>query len=51
LFGPFVVLFGQYGTYESDQRGPFREDADDIGAASDLPVQPFLGRCWTSLGI
>ena len=43
LFGPFVVLLGQDGTDQPDQRGPVGEDPDDIGAAPDLPVQPFLG--------
>jgi hypothetical protein len=42
LFGPFVVLLGQDGTDQPDQRCPVGEDADDIGAAPDLPVQPFL---------
>ena len=42
LFGPFVVLFGQDGADEPDQRGPIGEDADDIGAAADLPVEPFF---------
>ena len=43
LFGPFVVLLGQDGADQADQGGPVGEDADDVGAAADLPVQPFLG--------
>ena len=42
LFGPFVGLFGQDGTDESDDRGPVREDPDDVGAAADLFVQALL---------
>jgi hypothetical protein len=43
LFGPLVVLLGQDGADQPDQRCPVGEDADDVGAAADLPVQPFLG--------
>ena len=41
-FGPFVVLFGQDGADEADQGVAAGEDPDDVGAAADLPVQPFL---------
>ena len=41
-FGPFVVLFGQHGADEADQRGAVGEDADDVGAAADLLVEPLL---------
>jgi hypothetical protein len=41
-FDPFVVLFGEDGADEADQRFPVGEDADHVGAAADLPVQPFL---------
>ena len=39
-FGPFVVLFGQHGADEADQRVAVGEDADDVGAAADLLVEP-----------
>ena len=41
-FGPFVVLFGKDGANEADQRVAAGEDADHVGAAADLPVQPLL---------
>ncbi len=41
--GPFVVLFGEHGAGETDQAGAVGEDPDDVGAAADLAVQPFLG--------
>ena len=41
--GPFVVLFGEHGADQADQGGPVGKDADDVGAAADLAVQPFLG--------
>ena len=41
--GPLVVLFGQDGADQADQAGAVGEDADDVGAAADLPVEPFLG--------
>jgi hypothetical protein len=41
-FGPFVVLFGQDGADEADDRVPAGEDADDIGPSAYLLVQPFL---------
>jgi hypothetical protein len=37
------VLFGQHGADEADQGAPVGEYPDDVGAASDLLVQPFLG--------
>src|SRR5215212_11597039 len=40
--GPFVMLLGEHGADQADQRGPVRKDADDVGAAADLAVQPFL---------
>ena len=39
----FVVLFGQYGSDEANQDGAVGEDAHDIGAPPDLPVESFLG--------
>jgi hypothetical protein len=42
-FAPFVGLFGQDGADESDDGGAVGEDPDDVGAAADLLVQPFLG--------
>jgi hypothetical protein len=41
-FSPFVVLFGEDGADEADQGVPAGEDPDDVGAAADFPVQPFL---------
>jgi hypothetical protein len=41
-FGPLVVLFGQDGADEADQGVAVGEDADDVGAAADLLVEPFL---------
>ena len=40
--GPFVVLLGQDGADEADQGVAVGEDADDVGAAADLAVEPFL---------
>jgi hypothetical protein len=47
--GPFVVLLGQDGADEPDDRAPVGEDPDDVGAPADLAVQPlvypaFVGR-------
>src|SRR5690606_7906802 len=42
LFGPFVGLFGQDRADEADDGGAVGEDADDVGAAADLFVQPLL---------
>ncbi len=41
LDGPFVVLLEQDGTDEPDDSGLVGEDADDLGAALDLAVEPF----------
>jgi hypothetical protein len=38
--GPLVVLFGEQGADETDDGGAVGEDADDVGAAADLLVQP-----------
>jgi hypothetical protein len=35
-FGPFVVLLGEHGADEADQGAAVGEDADHVGAASDL---------------
>jgi Phage integrase family len=43
LLGPLIVLLGQDGADQTDWRCPIGEDADDVGAAADFPVQPFLG--------
>lgn len=40
---PLIVLLGRDRTNELDQRTSAGEDADDIGAASDLPSGTFLG--------
>jgi hypothetical protein len=37
--GPFVVLLGQDRADEADDAGPVGEDADDVGASADLPVE------------
>ena len=37
------MLFSQDGADQPYQRGPIGEDADDIGAAADLSIEPFLG--------
>ena len=37
------MLFGQHGADEADQGVAVGEDADDVGAAADLLVEPFLG--------
>ena len=39
-FGPFVVLFGQDGSHEPDDRVAVGEDAHDVGAAADLLALP-----------
>ena len=42
--GPFVVVFGESGADQSDHRIAVRaqEDADDVGAMAELPVQALL---------
>ena len=42
-FGPFVVLLGQDGADEADDRVPVGEEADHVGAAADLLVESFVG--------
>ena len=39
--GPFVLLLGEDGADEADDRGPVGEDPDDVGAPTDLFVQAF----------
>lgn len=41
-FGPFVGLLGEDDADAADDRVPVREDADEIGAAADLEVQPLV---------
>jgi hypothetical protein len=36
------VLLGKHGSDEADDRSPIRKDPDHVGAAADLPVQPFV---------
>ena len=43
LLGPFVVLLGEDGTDEADDRVAVGEDPDGVGAAPDLAVEPFSG--------
>jgi hypothetical protein len=38
-FGPFVVLLGQDGSDQADDRGAVGEDAYDVGASADLAVE------------
>src|SRR5579872_6860066 len=40
--GPFVVLLSQHRADQADDGVPAGEDADHVGAAADLLVQPFL---------
>ena len=42
LLGPFVGLLGQDRADQPDDGGAVGEDPDDVGAAADLLVQPFL---------
>ena len=42
-FDPFVVLFGEDGSDEADDRGAVGEDAHDVGSAPYLSVEAFLG--------
>jgi hypothetical protein len=41
--GPFVVLFGEDGSDESDDRAPVGEDPDHVGAGAHLAVEPLVG--------
>src|SRR6476659_1859658 len=43
LLGPLVVLLGQDGADEPDNGLAIGKDADDIGAAADLAVEPLVG--------
>ena len=40
--GPFVGLLSKNSPDESDDRVAVWEDADAVGAATDLPVQPLV---------
>lgn len=42
-FDPLVVLLGEYGADEADDRAAVGEDPDHVGAAADLLVQLLLG--------
>src|SRR5918998_6010793 len=42
-FGPLVVLLSEDGADQADQGVAVGEDPDDVGAATDLTVQPFAG--------
>ncbi len=42
-FGPFVVPLGQDGADEAGDRVPVGADADHVGAAADLLVEPVVG--------
>lgn len=53
--GPFIGLLGEDATGEADDRVPGGEDADTVGSAADLSVQPLVGLfdqicCHRSLG-
>ena len=41
-FDPFVVLLGEHRADQADDGAAVGEDADDVGAAADLLVEPFL---------
>jgi hypothetical protein len=41
-FGPFVVLLGEDGADQPDRGEAVGEDADDVGAAPDLAVEPLV---------
>lgn len=40
---PLVVLLGEHGADEADDRGTVWEDADDVGAAAGLLVETLVG--------
>ncbi|SRR5581483_2609510 len=40
--GPFVVLFAEHSADEADGGGAVGEDPDDVGAAAEFLVEPFL---------
>jgi hypothetical protein len=40
--GPVVVLLGEDGADEADDRIAVGEDADDVGAAAYLAVEPLV---------
>ena len=42
-FDPFVVLFGEDGADQADDRGPVGEDADHVGAARISRLSRFSG--------
>ncbi len=42
-FDPLIGLLRQHRADEADNGGPVEEDADDVGAAFDLLVQPLEG--------
>ena len=48
--GPLVVLFGEHGADETDHGLAVGEDPDNIGAATELFVEPFLRGCSTRSG-
>ena len=50
LDGPFVILFEQQGADEADDGGLVGEDADDLAAPLDFPVQAFERVCAVDLG-
>ena len=50
-FGPFVVLLGEDGADEPDDRAPIGEDADDVGASPDLLVEPLDSSMFVKLVI
>jgi hypothetical protein len=37
------MLLGEDGTDEPDDRATIGEDADDVGAPPDFPVEPLVG--------
>lgn len=40
LLSPFVVLLSEDSTHETDDRVAVGKDPNNVGAATDLPIQP-----------
>jgi hypothetical protein len=52
LLCPFVVLLGQDGADEADDRAPVGEDPNDVDSTADLAIESLVGTRagarWTS---
>ena len=45
-------MLGEHGADEAEQGGRVGEDPDDVGAASDLPVEPLVvGSAWGAVSV